>query len=237
MHGLIAFGESKFEETQLWKYSELARQCYEEGDRSGYREVVSDEHERILGKKDGAEAWLGFRGSGADPAHWVGEGGNLNALTNEDSTFQGFSNALSPFIQSLKDWCRGCRVVHLTGHSRGAAFATLAGYILAKEFKDAEIKVVVFGCPRVGESKFVERFRDKQNLLWAGFQHSQDVVGKVPPWGEHIHPPSNPLTDFDTKPSAFLGLASEIAKDAGCLEAALVGKTLNAIWAFGSTAL
>lgn len=221
---LISPGEksNSFEESLLWKYSELARLSYKDGDIPGYADLVVDEHDRIIGKKNGQEVWVGFRGSGADSAHWLGNTGNLHALPNHDSVCRGFANAMQKFHDSLKSWCQGCRNIHLTGHSRGGAFATLEGWLLANDFEDAEVNVVVFGCPRVGTSTFAEKFRNRRNLRWAGFQHAGDHVGNLPPWGEHVHPPANPLTDFQAGSSPLL---QRIPK---------VGNALNIMRFFGS---
>jgi hypothetical protein len=98
----------------------------------------------------------------------------------------------------------------------------LAGWLLANDFEDAEVNVVVFGCPRVGTSTFAQKFRNQKNLRWAGFQHAGDHVGKMPPWGEHIHPPADPLTDFQ---AGSWPLLQRIPK---------VGNALNVMWVFGS---
>lgn len=222
---LISPGEKSnisFEESLLWKYSELARLSYEDGDIPGYADLVVDEHDRIIGKKDGQEVWVGFRGSGADSAHWLGNTGNLHALPNNDSVCQGFANAMQKFHDSLKSWCQGSRIIHLTGHSRGGAFATLEGWHLANDFEDAEVNVVVFGCPKVGTSTFAEKFRNQTNLRWAGFQHAGDHVGKLPPWGQHVHLPADPLTDFQGDSSSLLQTIP------------IVGNALNVMWVFGS---
>jgi hypothetical protein len=44
----------------------------------------------------------------------------------------------------------------------------------------------------------------------------------MPPWGEHIHPPADPLTDFQ---AGSWPLLQRIPK---------VGNALNVMWVFGS---
>ena len=215
----MSSGESDFEHSKLYRYSKLARLSYHVSE--GY-EVIRDDQERLIGEKRDGEAWLAFRGSGKDPKHWLGGSGNCDAWPGRDGVFHGFGKAIETCLADLMAYCQGCDVIHLTGHSRGAALATLAGWYVAKHFMNAQVNVVVFGSPRVGLASFAEAYRQQSNLQWVGFQHLQDVVGRLPPWGEQIYPPADPLTDFKSPPSALLQSIPQL------------GKVLNIMWVFGS---
>lgn len=217
---LLASGDSDFEHSKLFSYSQLARLSYQEL-AEGF-EVICDHHERLIGQRRGRQAWLGFRGSRSDPKHWLGGTGNCDAWPRRDGVFQGFQKAIETCLADLMAYCQGCDEIHFTGHSRGAALATLAGWYAAKHFRNAQVNVVVFGSPRVGLASFAEGYRQQANLQWAGFQHLQDVVGRLPPWGEHIYPPTDPLTDFKTPPASLLQSIPQL------------GKLLNVMWVFGS---
>ena len=67
-----------------------------------------------------------------------------------------------------------------------------------------DVRVVVFGCPRIGDAEFAEVYRKQENLSWACFLHGQDVVGLLPPWLCHICPPIEPATSFQTRLVASL---------------------------------
>lgn len=71
--------------------------------------------------------------------------------------------------------------IYVTGHSLGAALATLFGYFLADEIIN-DITVVSFASPRVGNYKFREHFDKKQNLSHYRIVNNRDIVTVCPTW-------------------------------------------------------
>ncbi len=97
---------------------------------------------------------------------------------------RGFSEALDEVWQDLNLYVKGLqnsgRTVWLTGHSLGAALATLAAY----RYEDVQ-GLYTFGSPRVGNEDFVRDFR----VPAYRFENNNDIVCKVPPplSGQYAH--------------------------------------------------
>ena len=94
----------------------------------------------------------------------------------------GFKRALEDVWDQLKPRITASQVpVFFTGHSLGAALATLAA---AKSLQDPDIKgaqpaaVYTYGSPRVGNADFVKSFG---NLFHCRVVNEEDVVSTVPP--------------------------------------------------------
>ncbi len=89
---------------------------------------------------------------------------------------RGFSDALDEVWQDLNVYVKGLqnegRNVWLTGHSLGAALATLAAY----RYEDVQ-GLYTFGSPRVGDEEFARDFR----VPAYRFENNNDIVCKVPP--------------------------------------------------------
>ena len=66
--------------------------------------------------------------------------------------------------------------VYFTGHSLGAALATIA----AVRFAGGTCALYTFGSPRVGDDRFVRAVLDKTKLVFR-FVNSQDIVTQIPP--------------------------------------------------------
>lgn len=139
-------------------------------------------------------AIVAFRGSegwklneGFDPrqtvADWItdfdillsdwGRGGKVH---------RGFRTALEevwadifPYMKNLED--QGCKI-WVTGHSLGAALATLA----ADRFQNVQ-GLYTFGSPRVGDRRFQEKFQMRAYRVVNG----DDIVSRVPPAGIYRH--------------------------------------------------
>ena len=94
----------------------------------------------------------------------------------EGKVHRGFSDALDEVWQELEVYVKGLqnegRAVWLTGHSLGAALATLAAY----RYEDVQ-GLYTFGSPRVGNEEFVRDFR----VPAYRFENNNDIVCKVPP--------------------------------------------------------
>jgi hypothetical protein len=95
---------------------------------------------------------------------------------------RGFKEALEevwpdllPYIREIHD--KGCKI-WITGHSLGAALATLS----AGRYGSAQ-GVYTFGSPRVGNEVFKENFEVKIYRI----VNNADIVPRVPPPGEYVH--------------------------------------------------
>ena len=89
---------------------------------------------------------------------------------------KGFSDALDEVWKDLNKYVKDLqnlgRLVWITGHSLGAALATLAAY----RYEDVQ-GLYTFGSPRVGDEDFAKDFR----VTAYRFENNNDIVCKVPP--------------------------------------------------------
>jgi triacylglycerol lipase len=95
---------------------------------------------------------------------------------------QGFQRALDEVWQDLLDALKPLhspsRTLWMTGHSLGAALATLA----AERYKNVQ-GLYTFGSPRVGDSRFRVQFPAKGYRL----VHNNDIVTELPLPGIYFH--------------------------------------------------
>jgi hypothetical protein len=95
---------------------------------------------------------------------------------------RGFKTALDEVWEDLFSYLtalqRGGRKIWMTGHSLGAALATLA----ADRFGEVQ-GVYTFGSPRVGNLQF----RDSYSNRAYRFVNGSDIVTKIPPLGLYVH--------------------------------------------------
>ncbi|GMN49421.1 hypothetical protein TIFTF001_018581 [Ficus carica] len=160
----------------------------------GYVAVCKDRDEIArLGRRD---VVISFRGT-ATPLEWLE---NLRAtLTdieppNDDGSMveSGFLSLYTSGAESLQQMVRAeiARLLKsygdeplsltITGHSLGAALATLAAYDIKTHFKRAPLVTVIsFGGPRVGNRNFRCRL-EKQGTKVLRIVNSDDVITKVP---------------------------------------------------------
>jgi len=89
---------------------------------------------------------------------------------------KGFNDALdevwNELYMYLKDLQSEERKIWITGHSLGAALATLAAF----RFKNVK-GLYTFGSPRVGDTEFCDDF----HITTFRFENNNDIVCKVPP--------------------------------------------------------
>lgn len=69
--------------------------------------------------------------------------------------------------------------LYVTGHSLGAALATLSGFILANELKHP-VTVVSFASPRVGNAEWKKAFDSTPNLTHYRVTNDRDIVTAFP---------------------------------------------------------
>jgi predicted lipase len=67
----------------------------------------------------------------------------------------------------------------ITGHSLGAALATLFGYLYSKE-TTVPIKIISFASPRVGNIGFKNDFDNQNNLIHYRITNNRDVITACP---------------------------------------------------------
>ena len=95
---------------------------------------------------------------------------------------RGFKNALDEVWQDLSADLtalqHGGRKIWMTGHSLGAALATLA----ADRFGEVQ-GVYAFGSPRVGNIRFKESYSNRVYRIVNG----SDIVTRIPPAGFYVH--------------------------------------------------
>jgi hypothetical protein len=112
--------------------------------------------------------------------------------------------------------------IFFTGHSLGAALATLA----ISRFAGGNGSLYTFGSPRVGNQAFADKLRDHTTLGHYRLVDNCDLVTRVPPallWYAH---PSATLYQIDSggaiqdrtnDPAAGAGDAQELTRDLQCL--------------------
>ena len=92
--------------------------------------------------------------------------------------------------------------MYLSGHSLGAANATLTSYFLAIKYPNIQIKLITFGCPRVGNAQWKEEFESKDNIINYRITNKRDIVTVIPTInychvGEHIYLSDDGLCKID----------------------------------------
>ncbi|CAE6050043.1 unnamed protein product [Arabidopsis arenosa] len=168
----------------------------------GYVAVCQDKEEiSRLGRRD---VVISFRGT-ATCLEWLENlratlthlpngptGPNLNGSNSGPMVESGFLSLYTSGVHSLRDMVREeiSRLlqsygdeplsVTITGHSLGAAIATLAAYDIKTTFKRAPmVTVISFGGPRVGNRCF-RKLLEKQGTKVLRIVNSDDVITKVP---------------------------------------------------------
>lgn len=172
------------ERLELLNFAKIAKTTYDDPEKNefeklGYRVVK-------FFNKDGAQAYLieneshrvlSFRGTEIkQPSDVVAD---LKASKNRSETYgrvhRGFKGELDKLWTDIKkEIDKGALPLYITGHSLGAAMATLAAGRLASKTK----ALITFGSPRVGNRSFIN------NLFVEHFRvvNNNDAVTKVPLW-------------------------------------------------------
>jgi predicted lipase len=77
--------------------------------------------------------------------------------------------------------------VCITGHSLGAALATLCSYLLAKELPHVQYNVYAFASPKVGNKRFKEEYNAMPTLYNCRICYNKDCVVAFPTfWYAHV---------------------------------------------------
>ena len=137
-------------------------------------------------RQQGPHLSITFRGSNS-PLDWAH---NLAFARMEVATFcdhsgikvhRGFLAAyMSEHVRGiLHGLAREAQVIRVTGHSYGAALATLCALDLRLAFPEIDVEAVLFGAPRVGNKAFM-RCYNSHVIRTVRVECGNDVVTKVP---------------------------------------------------------
>ncbi|HFC92080.1 MAG TPA: lipase family protein [Leucothrix mucor] len=128
---------------------------------------------------------IAFRGTEPDQLKdWVTDAKVRKTAGPYGDVHRGFANALSYVwsdIENVIDEVRDNRqTIWLTGHSLGAALATLAtGAIQTNEEQIRVSGLYTFGSPRVGSHRFAKLFNQDNTHVYR-FVNNSDIVTRVP---------------------------------------------------------
>ena len=93
---------------------------------------------------------------------------------HENNNYESLVEKVKELIEKYPDY-----EIYITGHSLGAALATLFGYELSHEIEN-NIKVISFASPRVGNQYFKTSYEAKENLTHYRITNDRDVVTAFP---------------------------------------------------------
>lgn len=126
---------------------------------------------------------ISFRGT--EPSEWSDIKADLYALKETDEPFtygkvhRGFKKEVDKLWPTLQSWLtseqKKLKTLIITGHSLGAAMATIFSSRIKKFFQHT---LVTFGSPRVGNFKFTCECNDVKHYR---VQNNNDIVTRVAP--------------------------------------------------------
>jgi len=93
----------------------------------------------------------------------------------ENDVYNILENKIGKLISLYPDY-----EFYVTGHSLGAALATLCGFQLADKFNNNNFTVISFASPRVGDYNFKIACEEKDNLSNYRICNSRDFITSVP---------------------------------------------------------
>jgi len=146
---------------------------------------------------DGKAIYGVFRGTKNVMNWWINFHSNLVDFPIAGPTAQvhfGFVAAYAFLYYPIKDalidllpLCPNCPI-YVTGHSLGAAMATLAAYTLKYSYPSVDVRSITFGSPRVGNLGWMQGFK---SILPGVFRvvWQKDVVPHIPPHFSYYHVP------------------------------------------------
>lgn len=121
---------------------------------------------------------------------------NMGKVVEHGKVHEGFYGVFRQFrgelMESIREVKRGLRTGHgarllVTGHSLGAALATLCAYEIAVRFEDRfQVRMYNFASPRVAGNVFRDNFHGRLASAAFRFVNTKDIVPDVPPvWGPY----------------------------------------------------
>ncbi|HAM72840.1 MAG TPA: lipase [Verrucomicrobiales bacterium] len=127
---------------------------------------------------------VAFRGTEPDDLKdWITDADCVQATTEVGGVHYGFWSALEsiwePLLAAIESHQDRAQSLWFTGHSLGAALATLAVARLRRKLKPVH-SLYTYGSPRVGTAEFSDRFdRDFSDYTFR-YVNNADVVTRVP---------------------------------------------------------
>ena len=100
--------------------------------------------------------------------------GNIQVHSGFLKIFNGLSDDMLAMIKGIK-----ADFIVVSGHSLGAALATLAGTYITNRFSDLKVITYSFACPRIGNPAFVDLV-EKTTTLYR-YVNTNDVIPQTPP--------------------------------------------------------
>lgn len=93
---------------------------------------------------------------------------------------KGFNSVWADILRELKKFDAPSKTLWITGHSLGAALATLTAAKIQKDAVKPITGIYLFGSPRVGDSSFVRFYTPLKNKTYQ-IVNNRDIVTRVPP--------------------------------------------------------
>jgi len=149
--------------------------------------MVDDNYAYIGYNSAFQEIIISFRGS-SNLENWIEDlkflkdqtgWGNGNVATGFYEYYMSLQPNILPALASLTQQFPGY-VVYCTGHSLGAAGATLCAYDLKVNQGYGNVQVLNFGSPRVGDSDWANGFNSNLGQIMR-MVHQDDIVPHLPP--------------------------------------------------------
>lgn len=190
--------------TYFYATSGLPEFFYVKSNWMGYVAVATDEGKKVLGRRDIVVAWRGtvqrsewfndvdVRKTSAgeiftgDDAPYVCRGW-LDIYTTVDPDSKHNKNSareqiLSEIKRLVEKYKNEQVSITFTGHSLGAAVATLNAIDVVQNGhnKNFPVTAILFACPRVGDSKFLQLFNNLEKLRVLRIENKGDVVPDLP---------------------------------------------------------
>lgn len=149
----------------------------------------------IFGEAYGHSLVIAFRGSEeTGPGDWITDLKIFKQVlpygdtTNKNiKVHYGFIEAYKSVRQSVIDWVKKSPLKRIlcTGHSLGAALATLAALDVQYNYPDKTVFNYNFGSPKVGNTHFVNSYNKRVPNTYR-FVNGADIVPNIPP-GDYAH--------------------------------------------------
>ncbi len=136
-----------------------------------------------------------------------GEGGNKKVKVH-----YGFIQAYKSVRDAVLNEARNTpyKKVICTGHSLGAALATLAALDIRYNFPDKEVRCYTFGSPKVGNKDFAKSYNKRVPETYR-FVNGSDTVPNIPPGSYRHVGKKEPVGD--TKKKDWKAIASKVIQD------------------------
>ena len=149
--------------------------------RLGYtfQPITGRDHFAWIGRKGGITL-VGFRGTALFGREMRSYRSNLSTdlipWAGPGQVHEGYYQALWQLLAAIRRELKGERNIVLTGHSMGAALATLAAMLLEAD------RVYAFASPRLGNREFADGF--SRDIRVTRFINRCDVLARMPFTGE-----------------------------------------------------